>query len=105
MFVASQKVKTNGYPITDLLEANIGNEHLKKLSESILCIPIGTPTVERSFSAMNIMMTNLRNRMGQDTLQYCMKISIEGDEEPSIEYVEDVIDLYTTKKTRRIRFK
>uniref|UniRef100_A0A2S2PJ55 Zinc finger protein n=1 Tax=Schizaphis graminum TaxID=13262 RepID=A0A2S2PJ55_SCHGA len=105
MFVASQKVKTNGYPITDLLEANIGYEHLKKLSESILCIPIGTPTVERSFSAMNRIMTNLRNRMGQDTLQYCMKISIEGDEDPSIEYVDEVIDLYATKKTRRIRFK
>lgn len=105
MFVASQKVKTNGYPITDLLEANIGYEHLKKLSESILCIPIGTPTVERSFSAMNRIMTDLRNRMGQDTLQYCMKISIEGDEDPSIEYVDEVIDLYATKKTRRIRFK
>jgi len=105
MFVASQKVKTNEYPITDLLEANIGYEHLKKLSESILCIPMGTPTVERLFSAMNRIMTNLRNRMGQDTLQYCMKISIEGDEDPSIEYVEEVIDLYATKKTRRIRFK
>ncbi|KAF0773511.1 zinc finger protein 862-like [Aphis craccivora] len=89
MFVASQKVKTNEYPITDLLEANIGYEHLKKLSESILCIPMGTPTVERLFSAMNRIMTNLRNRMGQDTLQYCMKISIEGDEDPSIEYVEE----------------
>jgi len=69
MFVASQKVKTNGYPITDLLEANIGYEHVKKLSKSILCIPIGTPTVERSFSAMNRIMANLRNRMRQDTLQ------------------------------------
>ena len=36
--------------------------------------------------------------MGQDTLQYCMKISIEGDEDPPIEYVEEVIDLYATKK-------
>ena len=54
---------------------------------------------------MNRIMTNLHNRMGQDTLQYCMKISIEGDEDPPIEYVEEVIDLYATKKTRRIRFK
>jgi hypothetical protein len=93
------------YLIIDLLEANIGYEHLKKLLESILCIPIGTPTVERSFSAMNRIMTNLRNRMGQDTLQHCMKISIEGAEDPSIEYVEEVIDLYETKKTHHIRFK
>ena len=80
MFVALQKVETQECPITDLLEANIGYEHLKKLTESICCVPIATATVERSFSAMNRIMTKLRNRMGQDTLQYCMKISIEGDE-------------------------
>ncbi|VVC34953.1 Ribonuclease H-like domain,HAT, C-terminal dimerisation domain [Cinara cedri] len=105
MFVALQKVETQECPITDLLEANIGYKHLKKLGESICCVPIATATVERSFSAMNRIMTKLRNRMGQDTLQYYMNISIEGDEDPPMEYIEKVIDLYAIKKNRRIRFK
>ena len=96
MFVALQKVETQECPITDLLEANIGFEHLKKLAESICCVPIATATVERSFSAINRIMTKHRNRMGQDTLQYCMKICIEGDEDPPMEYIEEVIDLYAT---------
>jgi hypothetical protein len=57
----------------------MGYQHLRKLAESVLCIPIATATVERSFSAMNTIMSKLRNRMGEDTFEYCMKISIEGE--------------------------
>ncbi|KAF0753046.1 zinc finger protein 862-like [Aphis craccivora] len=32
-------------------------------------------------------MSKLRNRMGQDTLEYCMKISIEGEEDPPQEFL------------------
>ncbi|VVC42984.1 Ribonuclease H-like domain,HAT, C-terminal dimerisation domain, partial [Cinara cedri] len=88
IFVALRNVETQKCPITNLLEANIGYEHLKKLAKSICCVPIATATVER-FSAMNRIMTKLRNRMEQDTLQYCMKISIEGDEDPPMEYIKE----------------
>jgi len=97
------RLRYGGNPISDLLEVNMGYQHLKKLAESVLCIPIATATVERSFSAMNRIMSKLRNRMGQDTLEYCMKINIEGEEDPPQEFIEETIDLYARKKTRRIR--
>jgi len=32
-----------------------------------------------------------------------MKISIDGEEDPPQEFIEEAIDLYARKKTRRIR--
>ncbi|KAF0753047.1 zinc finger protein 862-like [Aphis craccivora] len=52
-FVALNKKEIGGNPISDLLEVNMGYQNLRKLAESVLCIPIATATVERSFSAMN----------------------------------------------------
>jgi len=85
-------------PFLNFLEVNMGYQHLRKLAESVLYIPNATATVEQSFSAMNRIMSKLRNRLGQDTLEYCMKISIEGEEEPPQEFIEEVIDLYARKK-------
>jgi len=97
-FVAINKKEIDGNPISELLEANIGYQHLRQISESVLCIPIATATVERSFGAMNRIISKLRNRMGQYTLGYCIKIIIEGEEDPPQEFIEEVIDLYARKK-------
>ena len=45
-----------------------------RLLKLALVLPVATATVERSFSAMRIVKTYLRNRLGDDALKY--------DEEP-----------------------
>ncbi|XP_046985598.1 uncharacterized protein LOC124555658 [Schistocerca americana] len=58
--------------------------------------------MERSFSTMNRVMTKLRNRMGQEMLQACVKISTEGDEEPTESFIDDFVKRYAVKKPQHI---
>ncbi|MCI12976.1 zinc finger MYM-type protein 1-like, partial [Trifolium medium] len=44
-----------------------------------LILPVATATVERSFSAMKIVKTRLRNRMGDEWLNNCLVIYLERD--------------------------
>jgi hypothetical protein len=41
--------------------------------------PVATATVERAFSAMKIVKTDLRNKMGSDCLNHRMVCYIERD--------------------------
>ena len=50
-----------------------------------LILPIVTASVERSFSAMNIIKNKLRNRIGDDWLNDCMVTYIEKDVLDSID--------------------
>ena len=43
-----------------------------RLLKLVLTLPVATATVERSFSAMKIVKTTLRNRMGDEFLNDCM---------------------------------
>ena len=36
--------------------------------------------------------------MGQETLQACVKISTEGEDEPTVGFIDDVIKRYAVKK-------
>jgi len=47
-------------------------------------------------------MNKIRNRMGQETLQSCMKISTEKPSELDKDTVNELIDLYARQKQRRI---
>ena len=40
-------------------------------------LPVGTATVERSFSQMKLIKTRLRSRLSDSNLEHLMKISIE----------------------------
>ncbi|PKU82550.1 hypothetical protein MA16_Dca026095 [Dendrobium catenatum] len=44
-----------------------------------LILPIATATVERAFSAMNIIKNRLRNRMGDSWMNDCLLTYIEKD--------------------------
>ncbi|PKU78254.1 hypothetical protein MA16_Dca025551 [Dendrobium catenatum] len=44
-----------------------------------LTLPIATATVERAFSAMNIINNHLRNRMGDSWMNDCLLTYIEND--------------------------
>lgn len=86
-----------------ILKFNIGYTELKTLCVKLSCIPVSTASAERSFSTMNRLITKLRNRLGQETIQDLMKISIEGPEELSDELKEIIVDKFAKKKQRRLR--
>lgn len=48
----------------------------------LLLLPIGTATVERSFSTLNRILCNKRCRLNPDHVQQLMLISIEGPQLP-----------------------
>ncbi|CAF4091810.1 unnamed protein product, partial [Adineta steineri] len=75
---------------------------LSLAAEIFLCAPISTATVERDFSTMNRILTDLRNRLTTDHLQKLMKISIEGPSELDNDLKNLIIDRWKSKKVRRI---
>ena len=57
-------------------------------------IPVTTCTVERSFSQVK---TRLRNRLGDETLDMLMKISIEGPKTFEDERLDRILLIYGNK--------
>lgn len=55
-----------------------------RLARSILLLPIGTATVERSFSAMNRILKSERCRLLPQHVNALMQISIEGPKLPDV---------------------
>ena len=72
--------------------------NLRILPNVCLTIPVGTASVERSFSNMKIVKSRLRNRLGEDNLSYVMKIELESPEALSD---EERVTVWT-RKPRRI---
>jgi hypothetical protein len=69
-----------------------------------LILPVSTATSERAFSAMKLVKTRLRNKMGDEFLRDCLIIYIE--KEIAIEFTTDtLIDNFHDMKTRRVRLK
>ena len=72
--------------------------NLSALASICLSIPVGTASVERSFSQMKMIKTRLRNRLGERNLAHLMRIAIETPEElPN----EKIVDIWN-RKPRRI---
>ena len=65
----------------------------------VTVLPVGSTTVERSFSRMKIIKTRLRNRMGDDTLESLMLIAMEGPDMLTDSLRNTIIDKF--KKTKR----
>ena len=57
-----------------------------KLLNILLTLPVGTATVERSFSDMKMIKTRLRNRLSDDNLQHLMRVAIEGPELKDVDF-------------------
>ena len=74
---------------------------LSTLANVCLTIPVGTASVERSFSQMKMIKTRLRSRLGEDNLSHLMKIAIESPEILSDEELEEIVDVWN-RKPRRI---
>ena len=70
-----------------------------KLMNIILALPVGTATVERSFSQMKMIKTRLRNRLNDSNLTRLMRIGIEGPELNSVNFAE-ILDIFKQKNRR-----
>lgn len=65
-----------------------------------LILPVATTSVERSFSAMHIIKTRLRNRLGDSLMNDCLVTYIEKDIFKSIEN-ETILRIFNDMRPRR----
>ena len=70
-----------------------------KLLDILLTLPVGTASVERSFSQMKLVKTRLRNRITDDNLARLMHIAIEGPELTVVDF-DKVLDIFKEKNCR-----
>ncbi len=70
-----------------------------KLMNIILTIPIGTASVERSFSQMKMIKTRLRNRLSHGSLAQLMRIAIEGPD-PTLVNFEEILEIFKESNHR-----
>ena len=75
--------------------------NISTLANICLSIPVSTASVERSFSQMKLIKTRIRNRTGQSSLSYMMKIAIETPEKLSDSDLDAIISVWN-RKPRRI---
>ena len=85
---------------SDTLSAGFPN--LVKLASIAVVLPVTTATVERTFSDIKMVKTRLRSRLGEDTLDYALRICIEGPETLDDETLECIISHWKDQKKRRI---
>ena len=65
-----------------------------------LLLPVATATVERCFSKLKLVKTDLRNRMGQEYLNNAMVCAVEKDFLREVKD-EDVMERFQAMKKRR----
>ncbi|CAF1424761.1 unnamed protein product [Rotaria sordida] len=67
---------------------------LSLAAEIFLVVPISTATVERNFSTMNRILTELRNQLTTQYVDQLMRISIEGPDTLNEEIKEEIINYW-----------
>ena len=72
---------------------------MMKLLNIMLTIPVGTATVERSFSQMKMIKTRLRNRLSDANLQHLMRVAIEGPDLKEVDF-NQILDIFKLKSRR-----
>ena len=71
-----------------------------KLLNIMMALPVGTASVERSFSQMKLIKTCLRSHLSDSNLEYLMKIAINGTQLTDVDF--DGILNNLKQKNRRI---
>ena len=69
----------------------------------VLTLPISTATTERAFSAMNVIKTDIRNKMKDEFLSDTMMLFIERDIAATIS-TDSIIDDFEDLKRRQVPF-
>ena len=90
-----QKIVTT-FLVSSALVAGFPN--LASLARLAVVLPVTTATVERSFSDMKLIKTRLRSRLGEETLNHTMRISIEGRDKLNSEDLDSIIQYWKEKK-------
>ena len=70
-----------------------------KLLNITMALPVGTATVERSFSQMKLTKTCLRSRLSDSNLEYLIKIGIEGPPLTDVDF-NAILDIFKQKNRR-----
>ena len=65
--------------------------NLTKVAAIVNVFPVTTATVKGSFSAMKLIKTRIRGRLGEDSLEHTTRICIEGPDELSDDVLESVV--------------
>ena len=73
-----------------------------RLIRLVLTLPVSTASTKRSFSAMKLVKTTLRNKMGDDYLEDCMILTIERELAEDID-LDLLIDDFDSRKDRRVQ--
>ncbi len=58
------------------------------LAKILLALPVGTATVERSFSHMKMIKTRLRNRLSDENLTHLKRIAIECPDLSEVKFLK-----------------
>ena len=74
-----------------------------KVVKLVLTLPISTATTEQAFLAMNVIKTELRNKMKDEFLLDAMILFIERDIAMTIS-MDSIIDNFEDLKRWRVRF-
>jgi len=69
----------------------------------VLTLPVSTTTTERTFSAMNIVKTKLRNKIKDEFLTDSLMVYIEREVATTIS-IDSIIDDFRDSKKRRVPF-
>ena len=88
----------------DLLKNDLIQEDISeflKLAQIMLVIPIGSVANERAFSLMNILKSDLRNRLKSEHLNCAMRAKRSEYTLSSLP-VQRIVDVFLKKKTRRM---
>ena len=67
-----------------------------KLLNIMMALPVGTASVERSFSQMKLIKSRLRSCLSDTNLEHLMKIAIEGPHLSDIDFNE-ILDIFKQK--------
>ena len=72
---------------------------VERLLRLVITLPVSTATAERAFSAMKLVKTRLRTKLGDDFLRYCVIVYIERElaNKITIEEIIDTFDLCARK--------
>ncbi|XP_074359802.1 uncharacterized protein LOC141699898 [Apium graveolens] len=85
-----------------LAKKMVATKLVYRLIELALLLPVATASIERVFSAMNIVKTDLRNRMGYEWMNDSLVVYIEKDVFVKIDR-ELILDRFQKMASRRIQ--
>ena len=74
--------------------------NLSALANICMSLPVSTASVERSFSQMKMIITRLRNRIGESSLNHLMLIAIESHNELNDNELDCIVNVWNEKPRR-----